>query len=232
MRYAKKRTYSWSGPIAYSVGLIASDGCLQKDGRHIDLTSKDTIQLSNFSQALEKNLVIKPKFNGMGQESYRVQLSDVAYYDFLLAAGLTPAKSHTLGSLRIPDAYYPDFLRGVFDGDGTVYAYHDQRWKNSFMYYIGICSASKEFLTYLKEMNCRVLGTKGGSIRHNAKASILAYAKKDSYLLHEAMYSHAGFYFLPRKRKKLEDFIIQDQDGTIIQSCTSGEIGKHASLRG
>lgn len=232
MRYAQKHTYTWSHKIAYSVGLIASDGCLQKDGRHIDLTSNDIPQLDNFARSINKKLLVSSKRNGSGKKSFRVQFSDTAYYDFLLRAGLTPAKSQTLASLMIPDKFYPDFLRGVFDGDGTVYSYNDTRWKQSFMYYIGICSASPQFLAYLRETNQRLVGTKGSSIRSGGGAATLAYAKKDSYLLYRSMYLHADSYYLPGKRSKLEHFIIQDQNGTIIQSRTSGEIGKHASLRG
>lgn len=232
MRYAQKRIYNWSHAIAYSVGLIASDGCLQKDGRHIDLTSKDVCQLENFCCSINKHLAIKPKLNSMGQTSFRVQFSDVAYYDFLLAAGLMPNKSLRLSRMEIPDVFYPDFLRGVFDGDGTVYGYRDTRWKNSFMYYTAFWSASKQFLTYLQETNLRLIGMQGASFRTGKKAAGLTYAKRDSYLLYKAMYAHADLYYLPRKRLKLEGFIIQDQNGTIIQSCTSGEIGKHASLRG
>ncbi len=34
----------WTANLAYAVGLITTDGCLSKDGRHIDLTSKDLEQ--------------------------------------------------------------------------------------------------------------------------------------------------------------------------------------------
>ena len=35
----------WSPHFAYAVGLLTADGCLSKDGRHLDLTSKDRIQI-------------------------------------------------------------------------------------------------------------------------------------------------------------------------------------------
>lgn len=218
MRYHTKRTYKWSGSIAYSAGLIASDGCLQKDGRHIDLTSKDREQLVCFSKALNRDFHIGNKLNGNKQSSLRIQFSDVAYYDFLMGAGITPAKSHTLANIHVPDRYYPDFLRGVFDGDGTSYSYFDPRWSHSFMFYLCICSASNDFLTYLQTTNRRLLGTLGGSIRHNQKASILAYAKKDSQLLYQSMYKTAVDLYLPRKRMKLENFINQSGGDTIVQS--------------
>ncbi len=92
MRYRKKLTYNWSPDLSYSVGLMASDGCLQKDGRHLDLTSVDKEQLLNFSSAINKELFIGVKQNKSKNIAYRVQFSDVSYYDFLIGVGLTPQK--------------------------------------------------------------------------------------------------------------------------------------------
>ncbi len=218
MRYSSKRTYKWSDSIAYSVGLITSDGCMQKDGRHIDLTSNDVEQLNNFSSAIGRTLAIGEKKNSTGQQSYRVQFSDVSYYDFLLSVGLTPVKSRDLKSLNIPSLYYPAFFRGVFDGDGTAYAYIDKRWNKSYMYYIGICSASRDFLVYLQLKNRLLFKTTRGSLRKSNSAYILMYAKKDSRLIYENMYKSANNLYLHRKREKIESFIIQDENATIIQN--------------
>ena len=43
---------SWSPNLSYAVGLLASDGCLLGDGRHIDLTSKDKEQILNFQRKI------------------------------------------------------------------------------------------------------------------------------------------------------------------------------------
>jgi len=42
----------WSPHFAYSIGLIATDGCLYNDGRHISLTSKDVELLITFKKCL------------------------------------------------------------------------------------------------------------------------------------------------------------------------------------
>lgn len=215
MRYTAKRRYYWSPAIAYSVGLMASDGCLQSDGRHLDLTSVDIEQLQNFSRAIGRELPISPKHNKSHTDAYRVQFSDVAYYDFLLSIGLTPRKSQTIERLNIPDEHYSHFLRGLFDGDGTTYAYFDPRWKTSFLYYIGITSASKTFLEILSGCNTNLFGTVGKSIRSGKRAYILTYGKRDSYKLYLAMYEDAGSLFLTRKRVKLEGFIKQNNDAII-----------------
>ncbi len=219
MRYAPKRQYYWSPAIAYSVGLMASDGCLQSDGRHLDLTSVDIEQLQNFSRAIGRRFPISPKHNKSHINAYRVQFSDVAYYDFLLSIGLTPRKSKTIGQLNIPDEHYSHFLRGLFDGDGTTYAYLDPRWKNSFLYYISITSASKIFLEILSDYNTNLFGTVGKSIRNGKRAHILTYGKKDSYRLYLAMYKDAGPLFLTRKRVRLEGFIKQNNDAIMHENA-------------
>ena len=205
----------WSSNIAYSVGLMASDGCLQKDGRHLDLTSADIEQLTNFSEAIGRPLTIGRKKSGAQTFGYRTQFGDVAYYDFLLQVGLTPAKSKTLEALDIPQQFYADFLRGLFDGDGTCYAYVDPRWRSSYMFYMGFASASTEFLDYVREMNCRLAGTTGGTIRRGARAYSLVYAKADTHKLAAYMYYQSNVLALSRKRTKLEGFIKTDQAGII-----------------
>jgi len=210
-RYASKRSYVWSANIAYSVGLIASDGCLQKDGRHIDLTSTDTEQLTNFSLALGRDFYIGEKSSGGGRTAYRIQFGDVAYYDFLLQVGLTPAKSKTIGALDIPDAYYADFLRGLFDGDGSVHGYMDPRWRSSFMFYVSFASASLCFIDFLRMSNSRLVGNLGqGSVRNSTRSLSLAYAKAESHRLFSYMYYDTNCISLKRKRDKLSAFVQKD----------------------
>lgn len=42
----------WNTKFAYAVGLMTTDGCLSKDKRHIDFTSKDLEQILNFQKCL------------------------------------------------------------------------------------------------------------------------------------------------------------------------------------
>lgn len=208
MRYHAKRHYAWSANIAYCVGLMTSDGCLQRDGRHLDITSVDYEQLVNFRVALGRpDLHISRKLSGSDRLAYRIQFSDVVFYDFLVKLGLTPAKSKTIGRLDIPPQYYSDFLRGLFDGDGTVYGYRDSRWKSSYMFYTGFASASSPFLEYIRDTNSKLLHIGNGSVRNSARAACLYYAKNDSLKLYAAMYADPACICLSRKRDKLTSFI-------------------------
>lgn len=42
----------WSTELAYAVGLLTTDGNLSKDGKHINLTSKDLDQIKTFKKCL------------------------------------------------------------------------------------------------------------------------------------------------------------------------------------
>lgn len=218
MRYITKRKYEWSPGIAYSAGLMASDGCLQSDGRHLDITSKDIEQLKNFSQSIGRHLTISPKHRNTS-DAYRIQFSDVSYYDFLLKAGLTPKKSHSIGRLNVPNKLYSHFLRGVFDGDGTTYGYYDKRWKNSFMYYLGFTSASILFLNYIAEKNTSIFKTSNKNINKAKGVYTLVYGKKDSHKIYKAMYKNANNIYLSRKKIKIEGFINKDKDATIKRNA-------------
>ena len=206
-RYRQKRFYNWSNDIAYLVGLIASDGCLYNDGRHIELTSVDIEQLENFCSALGRNIKISEKKNGLKRNAFRVQFSDVALYDFLQSIGLTISKSKTIETLSIPQQYYPHFLRGLFDGDGSVFGYKDTRWKSSYMFYMQLVSASEMFMNWISQMNSQYFGVKPIKPRLSGTVWQLSYAKRDTRILWLFMYADEGALSLSRKRLKLEGFI-------------------------
>lgn len=172
-------------------------------------------QLENFSAAMGREFRISKKYSGSNTPAYRIQFSDVAYYDFLLSIGLTPAKSMTLASLKIPDKYYPDFLRGLFDGDGSCYEYIDKRWRSSYMYYITFTSASLSFIHFIQATNTRLLGTGAGGVRKGSRAYILAYAKKDALKLFLAMYHQTDIICLKRKHGRLISFTTKGQSAII-----------------
>lgn len=200
----EKTSVRWSSNIAYAVGLLATDGCLSLDGRHIDLTSKDREQLENFLSCLKSVHKITSKKSGSGSLSLRVQFSDVNLYRFLLKVGLTPHKSKSIEPLKLPKKYFYDFLRGHFDGDGTIYCYQDTRWRSSFMFYFCFVSASLNHISWIrKELNL-MLGINGSLTKARTSSTYqLKYAKKESLVLIPKLYYNNRVICLSRKRNKI-----------------------------
>lgn len=199
-----KAEIQWSADLAYAIGLITTDGSLSKDGRHINLTSKDIDQLKTFSKILALENKIEMKIGGYAKTiCYQVQFGNVKLYKFLLEIGLTPNKTKTLGALKIPSAYFADFLRGHLDGDGSTHSYWDKRWKSSFMLYTTFMSASKEHVEWLK-FQIKNMYQVDGRITKQSSCYLLRFAKKDSLKLIEIMYYNANLPYLSRKKFKID----------------------------
>lgn len=197
----------WTVNLAYVVGLISTDGSLSKDGRHIVMVSKDYKQILTFKKLLklENKITIKASsFNPKGVY-YQIQFGNKKLYVFLLKIGLFPNKSKTISSLKIPVRFFWHFLRGVLDGDGYTYSYWDKRWKNSFMLYLGIVSASKKYLEWINDEIKKLLNLTG-KINFQGKSTYrLIFAKKASILLLGKMYYNQRVICLERKRQKINE---------------------------
>src|SRR6185295_1719000 len=113
----------WSAELAYAVGLMATDGNLARDGRHMTFVSRDHALVETLRRCLRLTALARPTRTPRGGTLYRVQWGSRTLYDWFLAVGLMPAKSLRLGALAVPDQYFGDFFRGCIDGDGTVLRY-------------------------------------------------------------------------------------------------------------
>ncbi len=198
----------WSRNLAYIVGLITTDGSLSSDARHIDFTSKDLEQVQTFIEILEINNKIGLKSREAKAEKiyYHVQFGNVKFYKFLQEIGLTPNKSLTLDSLKIPDKFFPDFLRGYLDGDGNISIVNHPESKHKQLR-LRLTSASLNHLIWLKESIQRIYSIQGGFIYKSPKGvGSLIYAKADSIKLLEYIYPNDVKYFLKRKFEYYQKF--------------------------
>ncbi|MCL5666412.1 MAG: hypothetical protein M1383_01420 [Patescibacteria group bacterium] len=206
MRPANKIKTQWSSNLAYVVGLIATDGCLYNDGRHMAFVSKDLELVKIFKNCLGIKNKISIKHSGYDQNkaAYWVQFGDIKFYSFLLSIGLTPAKSKTIAGLKIPNKYFFDFLRGSFDGDGTFYSYWDKRWASSFMFYLEFISASLKHLQWVQKRLFFILKVKGHfNTSFGAKVYQLKYAKSEAQKIIAKMYANEKNPMLERKYRKV-----------------------------
>lgn len=207
---------NWTPRLAYAVGLIATDGSLSKDGRHIDFTSKDKDQVANLKRSLGLCAKIGKKKSGAGNVSYRVQFGDVNFYRFLLSIGLSPNKSLTLERVDVPADLFFHFLRGCFDGDGSIYSYWDKRYPSSFLFYVSFASGSRHFISWLRSVIRASLGVNGSVTKASGKNTCyqLKYAKKEASFLLYAMYENADEYYLRRKYLKIKRIF-----GIVLDEC-------------
>lgn len=207
----------WDPEIAYGVGLVATDGNLSGDKRHMSVTSKDQDLLETLRRCLRVTASISEVRSAAGRSYHKVQWCDRVLYDWFLNIGLTPAKSLTLGPLAVPEQYFADFFRGCIDGDGSVLIYTDRYHvaKNErYVYqrlYVSLVSASRPFPEWIQTMVRRLAGVVGviemKFTPGRRPVWLLRDAKRESIRLLRWMYYSPSVPCLARKRAKAEQFL-------------------------
>lgn len=208
----EKVKIQWSSDFAYAIGLLASDGYLSKDKRHIWFGSKDLELMRKFKKALGiKNKIGKHARGGEKEKRYfYVHFGDIIFYQFLNSLGITATKSKTITKVNVPEEFFSDFLRGLFDGDGTFYSFHDKRWPNSYGFKTSFASASLEFIEWLKIRLTQLYGVKG--YIHKGKGVYnLEYVKGDSKKIFQAMYYKNDLLFFSKKYNKVKNALEKDK---------------------
>lgn len=208
--------------MAYTVGLITTDGNLSPDGRHISLTSSDKQLLSTFKKSLGKNnkLSNNPPSSISKKPIFRVQIGDVALYSWLERIGLRPNKSLTIGKLKIPNKYFRDFLRGHLDGDGSILYYKDRYntklnpkyiYDRFFMYFR---SASRKHILWLRSQISKLVKVHGSIStqiskmqKGHSQVTLLKYSTKEAKVLVSWMYYGPNVPCLRKKYKIAQPFL-------------------------
>jgi len=199
----------------YLVGLITTDGNLSKDGRHVDITLKDREMLLKITKAAGLNNKVGIKMGGLGNVGYRIQISNVNFYNFLISVGLFPNKSLSLGKLAVPDKYFPHFLRGVIDGDGCIRSWIHSLNKRE-QWSLRIYSGSRTFVNWLKNMIKMNIGACGKIYDNNKNRLgnalyVLKFGKMAARCILARCYN-GKWLSLDRKRK-------------LANECTSSRVG-------
>lgn len=197
--------------MAYVVGLLATDGCLSGDRRHVILTSRDRQLVETYLACLGRPICLSTGRTRRGKLAYYAQFSDVDFYDWLLSIGLTPRKSLTLGPIDLPDAYLVPLVRGLLDGDGSIMVFRDRPTPTKYPNYVYerlwvfFLSASRPHIDWLRERLKEMVGLDGYVERIVRKRRRdlfrLKYGKRESIILLRLLYSDPSAPCLERKRR-------------------------------
>ena len=116
---------------AYWLGFIFADGCVspKRIGQggaclKIRLHPKDREHLEKFVSCLEGNFEIKERINSgysEGQPCIDLEINSHKMVSDLISQGVLPVKSPILKPPSLKPELEMDFIRGYFDGDGSIY---------------------------------------------------------------------------------------------------------------
>lgn len=175
----------WSDKMAYALGVVASDGCLN-DLRTISISQKDIEILSKIKKILKYNGPITQRNNGQ-YKAYHIRFFSIAMVKDLLSLGITPNKSLTLKMPPMPNQYFWHFVRGYFDGDGSIVIRRNNQFELSFV-------GSNDFIKSLNEMICDKIECKLRKIDnyHKNTSKLVFYNKNDVLKIIHFMYENSS----------------------------------------
>lgn len=182
----------WAPEMTYIFGLFCSDGHVssKKDYCSIHLHSKDKHILEKIKEVMGSDYLIADTENASLFRIYnKILCAD------LINLGCPPRKSVTLKFPDVPDEYLSHFVRGFFDGDGSIHFNKPNTIKVSFI-------ASKHFIETLQGKLSKFLGVKIGPLQRNFKMWICIYYSNDARKLCEWMYKNTKDLYLKRKKDR------------------------------
>jgi acylphosphatase len=226
---------------AILLGLFFADGCNHSDGKtsSIGLASEDVNYLDKFNKMIFDNRPLsyyKSKRKNE-QDLLKIQIRNKHFWNNLNKYGCIPQKSITLEWPKyIPDEFICYFLRGYFDGDGSIkisrkiQKMKKEKWDYIYKltnYQISICG-SYNFLNKLKDflyeklnINCYMYNPKNNKIHaleiggHKQVEKFLHYIYSDNILCLDRKYNRYLQFkeFMKSSKPKMEliDKIIKEE---------------------
>lgn len=190
---------------AYWLGFLYADGYVSKNKNHLELTIKDLDHLEKFKKFLKTDVDIKEKItklNGKVFTNYRLTISSKEICLDLNRLGCCSNKSLTLTSPKnVPDKLSRHFIRGYFDGDGSVGIYKSK--KNKLCYSLSILG-TPSILNYIRKQSSTYGGLnrrKISSTKKN-KAFVINYGSIKSFTQFKNFIYKDSNIYLQRKYEK------------------------------
>lgn len=186
----------WTADSAYAFGFIAADGFIfygHKNAIQIELNEKDKDILEKLKDKMHYEGIICSS----GRKTVKLQINNKKMVLDLINKGMPlKDKTHLISyPVTLPDNLLSHFIRGVFDGDGSIYK-HGRYFRIQLLGSYELLKGIKDKLPFdLTKNSIRYRGKNGG-----ADVWELSIAGKKAVDIAEWMYEGADIY-LQRKYK-------------------------------
>ena len=190
---------------AYLVGLLTADGSVNKGGGiTICLTESDRYLLDEINtRILDGTGVVFLSHKEEKKPRVVLSFNGKQLCRDLTRFGIVPKKTYSLLSLssEIPTEFYPDYIRGLYDGDGVCS-------KSNGAIRIGYCAYNKEFTESYQNYLCEKLGMRKNKLFNTGSCWQCSWAaRNDLEKFYHYLYGNNPTLYLVRKEQKLGNFI-------------------------
>lgn len=197
--------------MAYILGFIAAGGSVstKENSLSIQLQKQDTELLKKIKDIVQSTRPLDFYTTQQGRDTVKFQVWSAAWKKDLAVYNIVPNKTFTLKPPTfLKQSLYKDYIRGYFDGDGSVY-YRNNDYAQCNWEIIG---ASKEIIVWIREF----LATEYGIVNNKILTSTLdsgviiyktTYGGKEKLLkIYNTLY-YPNCLTLQRKKEKIETIL-------------------------
>lgn len=193
---------------AYFLGLLVSDGYGNSNGFQINLQVGDIDILKTFTNYISYNGPINIAKDNR-KESYkdmaRLIVCCQKIGNDLIQYGITKGKSYNAFFPDIPEEFHSHFIRGVFDGDGSIFV---RKTLNSGGFSICGNNLLVEEIRKILINKCDIHIATCKQRNERSGFTIFAVTKKATILkIRDYLYNDCGDTFIKRKHSKMYSFI-------------------------
>ena len=224
---------NWTSEMSYILGFIVADGCIlkrknRKNSYIFNITNKEKQHLEKIKKAMSAAAPLGLKRSGYTKKKdcYFIQICNKEICKDLINLGILPRKTYNLKPIKVPDKYFPDFVRGFFDGDGTVYIYKVNKVPQIKA---GFVSTSLSFFIEFNKRLCKNLDIPTKPIHKTTdkrgKEKMAQFSTHfyidDCEKLAEFIYRDNSILYLSRKRRVFEKWKLIERRHYIKQKYPS-----------
>ena len=196
--------------MAYIMGFLAADGNVSKNGNRIQsqLSLKDKEHLEMIQSEIGGCEVYEYESNGYKSCGWHCCSSQIK--KDLAVYGIIPHKTGTLSIPKVLDKqYWKDFIRGYFDGDGTI-------CKDGTGFRVTITSANKQILedinSYFEEN-----GIKPSNLYKDHNNICIRFRSQASIDIYNLLY-YNDCLCLKRKKEKYIELMKEKYNSTRLRN--------------
>lgn len=198
--------------MAWLMGFLASDGSVSSKNNNIKigLSAKDKEILERIREELKlENNHVSSYITNNGFDVVELRWTCAQHKKDLARYGIIPNKTFNLKPpYELDSQYYLDFIRGYFDGDGSV-----SQKQNVLCF--AICSATKEILEFIIEV-LAVYNVPKVKIYEDRRGKnvnyYFNYSTNATKQIYNLLYQTNSNLYLKRKKDKFEKLIALKND--------------------
>jgi hypothetical protein len=207
-----------SADKAYFIGYLAADGCAYKRNNHIGMISiicqkRDKELLEMFNFYLKSNYPIHERDN----KYTHLQINSEKLYTDLSKYNIIDRKTWTYTpSFKSDDLFVWHFIRGYFDGDGSIYSCPTHTGRNYIVpsdFHLSLCGNKATMIWFyntFKFWGIDAVLKQDRKERYSQDFYYVRVSKLDSLCkLYELLYKDSSYLRLERKYNKFNDFLIK-----------------------